>query len=247
MEFKNLRINKIDNVLSYKSTKKSWDSKNRKTNIIGVQLSGSVLHTLESKTLLLSSDCLFFLNQKDDYEAFVYEPWESLSVHFTTTDDVLTDSFCIPIAYSQVLISCLKKLKYCYETNNELLSLSLLYNVCAIFQTIIEKEYFSKERRTVELKQYIDSNYYKENLLETVISMSNLSSRRFTDLFKKHFNVTPNRYITLYRINIAKSLLKTNMFSIASVAEHCGFNNIYYFSKVFKKEVGVPPSKYYEL
>lgn len=246
MEFNNLRINKIDNVLFYKPTKKSWIQKNRKNHIIGVQLSGSALHTMGAKTLLLSSDCIFFLNKKDDYKVFVYEPGESLSVHFSTTDDVLTDSFCIPIV-SQELISSLKKLKHCYETNNELLSLSLLYNICAIFQAIIEKEYFSKNRRMTELKQYIDANYYEKKLLEAVISMSGLSSRRFTDLFKKHFNVTPNRYITLCRINAAKTLLETNMFSITSVAEQCGFSNVYYFSKVFKKETGISPSKYNSL
>lgn len=247
MEFNDLCINKIDGVISYTSNKKRWNSVNRKNHILGIQLSGSVLHTLEAKTLLLSENCVFFLNQKDDYAACTYEPGESLSVHFTTTENISTDSFCIDINDTTEIASYLKKLKYYYETGNNLLSKSLLYEICAKLQALCEKSYFHKDKRIIELKKFIDVNYGEKDLLKTVISMSNLSSRRFTDLFKKHYNMTPNRYITLHRINIAKSLLKTNIFSIADVAERCGFHDVYYFSNVFKKETGVSPGKYYQI
>jgi AraC-like DNA-binding protein len=44
------------------------------------------------------------------------------------------------------------------------------------------------------------------------------------------------------RIEIAKNMLYSGEYSVSQVAEQCGFSDIYYFSKAFKKAVGVNPS-----
>ena len=45
-------------------------------------------------------------------------------------------------------------------------------------------------------------------------------------------------------IRLAKNLLSSGQFSVTQTAEHCGFSDVYYFSKVFKKETLCSPSKY---
>ena len=50
----------------------------------------------------------------------------------------------------------------------------------------------------------------------------------------------------LMRINYACDLLKTNNYSIQQVAGLTGIEDVYYFSKLFKCEKGVSPSKYRE-
>lgn len=57
----------------------------------------------------------------------------------------------------------------------------------------------------------------------------------------------PVKYLTQLRIEYAKELLITGRYSIGEIAEMCGFENVYYFSTVFKKHTGIPPSKYFEL
>lgn len=244
MEFQNLRIEKITHVLSYRPDRMHWFSRNRKDHIVGIQLSGAAMHTMGERKLLLSDLCFFFLNQKDDYEVDVYEPGESLSAHFTTTEEIATDSFCLPVAEASQIISSLKKLKSCFEGYNELLSLSLLYRICAELQSLRAKKYFPKERRMAALKQYIDTHYGEREILHTTVEKSGLTARRFTDLFQNCFHITPNRYIVLRRIEAAKALLETNMFSVTAIAEQCGFSDVYYFSKVFKKETGISPGQY---
>ena len=71
-----------------------------------------------------------------------------------------------------------------------------------------------------------------------------ISRRRFNELFKNQFDITPNRYIVMRKIDLAKQLLKSGEIQISEISEICGFENIYYFSKVFKSEVGISPGKY---
>ena len=53
-----------------------------------------------------------------------------------------------------------------------------------------------------------------------------------------------HRYLTNYRVSEACSLLKNSGLSIAEIAVSVGFFDQFYFSRVFKKVKGVPPSKY---
>jgi len=48
------------------------------------------------------------------------------------------------------------------------------------------------------------------------------------------------------RIEKAKELLSTGYFSVKEVSQKSGFDNVKYFSTVFKKEVGCSPSEYAE-
>jgi AraC-like DNA-binding protein len=55
---------------------------------------------------------------------------------------------------------------------------------------------------------------------------------------------SPIDYLTEYRINEACKLLRSGSLSIAEVAVSVGFFDQFYFSRVFKKSQGMPPSKY---
>ena len=55
---------------------------------------------------------------------------------------------------------------------------------------------------------------------------------------------SPIDYLAEYRINEACKLLRAGSLSIAEVAISVGFFDQFYFSRVFKRAKGVPPSKY---
>ena len=76
------------------------------------------------------------------------------------------------------------------------------------------------------------------------VKLSGVSSRRFSDIFKASFNMTPNRYIVHRKVEYARELLRSGSLSVSEVAEICGFCDVYYFSRVFKAETGVPPKEW---
>ncbi len=93
--------------------------------------------------------------------------------------------------------------------------------------------------------QYILSNYTAPDFSYTALcNVCDLSYSYFKELFCKAYGMPPVKYVTLLRIEKAKELLVTGIYSVSDIAIACGFRNVYYFSNVFKKAVGVSPKDF---
>lgn len=97
---------------------------------------------------------------------------------------------------------------------------------------------------TEKAKQYINENYRNKITIDELAKISGFSRSHFKRLFTKHYEMPPSDYITMVRIERAKTMLKAKIFSLSEIAEECGFSNEYYFSQVFKRIVGCSPKKY---
>ena len=95
-----------------------------------------------------------------------------------------------------------------------------------------------------DAKRYIDIHFKEDNCVEEATKIYQTTRRRFGDVFKTLYNITPNRYVISRRMEFAKELLSAGYIPIGEIAYLCGFSDIYYFSKVFKNETGVSPSEY---
>lgn len=71
-----------------------------------------------------------------------------------------------------------------------------------------------------------------------------LSLSRFTAVYTQLFKVSPGHDLLFIRLTEAKMLLSSTNMKVAEVAETCGFSNVYYFSRAFKKHIGMPPSEF---
>ena len=87
---------------------------------------------------------------------------------------------------------------------------------------------------------YLRKDFYIADLARE-LHISEVYLRR---LFMKENGVSPKQYLLQKRIQKAVSLLRTDYFSIADVAEQSGFNDPKYFSVVFKKMMDTSPSEY---
>lgn len=95
-----------------------------------------------------------------------------------------------------------------------------------------------------DISNFIQSHYSQPLSLEQVSHLCRMSQSSFSVKFKQHFNKTFVEYRNGIRIQVAKGLLmKTNQ-KISSVAEQIGFEDLSYFNKLFKREVGTSPIKY---
>lgn len=97
------------------------------------------------------------------------------------------------------------------------------------------------------LAAYFDEGSIADKGLPTVNMMAdklNLSPRYLSDLLKQETGKTAMDLIHIYLITEAKHLLKTADQSIAEIAYTLGFENLPYFSRLFKKEVGLSPNQF---
>ena len=94
------------------------------------------------------------------------------------------------------------------------------------------------------VKRYIRENYKDDISLSSAADKANISSVYLSRLFKKEEGINFLDYLNQYRIEEAKKLLKDVQYNILDVADETGFKNTRYFSKIFKKNVGITPSEY---
>lgn len=98
---------------------------------------------------------------------------------------------------------------------------------------------------TVEnMKKYIEENYKKPINVLDISNFVCLNKVYSGALFKKHMNMTITEYLHRIRVEHAAQLLKIGEFNVTQVAFQTGFNDLYYFSKIFKKYKGISPKFY---
>ena len=61
-------------------------------------------------------------------------------------------------------------------------------------------------------------------------------------LFQKSLDISPQEFLTKFRVSRARELLTVTELSIEEVAKSCGYQDVLVFSKMFKKVMGMPPS-----
>lgn len=86
--------------------------------------------------------------------------------------------------------------------------------------------------------------HYKDNItISDIACYSKVGERYLRKLFTQHLNLSPLEYMTQIRINKAIELLKITELSIKEVCFQCGFKSPQYFSRIFKRQVGVSPKE----
>jgi AraC family L-rhamnose operon transcriptional activator RhaR/AraC family L-rhamnose operon regulatory protein RhaS len=94
------------------------------------------------------------------------------------------------------------------------------------------------------------SDFILKNLkaasVELLAQKFGYSSKYFISYFRERMKTTPNRYILLQKIKYASVLLVNTRKNINEIAFEVGFSEDNYFSKVFRKSVGLSPTEYRE-
>ena len=248
MNFENIKLKNVVWVGHYRPKMKKWPAVNRQTHIIGVGISGLSYNYIDGQNFKVEENCIYFLNVKDDYFVEVpnLEITESYSTHFTTYEPIDTPSFMIKVKNSSEIVKLLDKIcaQYFSNTINTNSGFSHFYELLDYVQNLRKKNYSPSDKRMITAIEYLDANFADKNCIEIAQNACGISRRRFNELFKKQFDVTPNRYVITRKIGYAKQLLFSSPLSVSEISEVCGFNDICYFSNVFKSETGYSPCKY---
>ena len=93
---------------------------------------------------------------------------------------------------------------------------------------------------------YINKNYNKDISLADVSREVNISPYYFSKVFKDEMGENFIEYLTNIRIEKAKDLIKNSECSMKEICVMVGYSEPNYFSRSFKKKVGVTPTEYKE-
>lgn len=98
--------------------------------------------------------------------------------------------------------------------------------------------------RINRIYDYISQNYRQPVSLEEVAALSGLTRNAFCRFFKKVTGKTFVQFLNEYRITKARELMYRRRISISEVMIACGFNELSYFSRQFKRITGYTPTAY---
>ena len=90
----------------------------------------------------------------------------------------------------------------------------------------------------------IRDHYMEDISLTSLADKYSISIGHLSNMIKERLQVGFSDYISSLRMQRAKELLRDESMSIQEIAETVGYNDYFYFTKVFKKIVGISPSKY---
>lgn len=90
---------------------------------------------------------------------------------------------------------------------------------------------------------FIRTRFAQEISIEKIAAETSISERYLRKLFAQHLNMSPLDYLHQIRINKSIELLRNTSYSIKEICFMCGYQSPQYFSRIFKKQVGISPKK----
>jgi len=100
------------------------------------------------------------------------------------------------------------------------------------------------QRLVHQAMAYIHENYREPLARRNIAEHLCVNEQYLSRCFSKEIGIGPMAYLSRYRIEQAKKLLKKGEFTITQVALEVGFSSQSYFSRLFQKEMGITPSAY---
>ncbi len=213
-------------------------------------VSGESDYIYDDKTYSASAGTLLFLPKGKKYAINRYSHAECIYVDFLTADEREYEPFVKKYPNSTQfrdlflsLLSVYRQKRIGYESE----MMSRLYKLVSMIQTADRLAYFPdvKYQRIAAAVDYINTNYATGQVrVSKLAELCSVSTRYFAELFLAFFGVAPKEYIIRMQLETAKNLLISSDTTIGEIAESCGFTDVYYFSKIFKKEVGETPTDF---
>jgi len=126
----------------------------------------------------------------------------------------------------------------------------------AYFQTVLMELYRERFNTDLSFEPHIDDKNIKKAVdyihlffsakitVEQLARLVNLNPNYFISRFKDSTGCTPVEYISRIRINHAKKMIRMGDLSLTEISLLIGFDNLSYFSRVFKKLTGVSPKEF---
>lgn len=157
------------------------------------------------------------------------------------------------VASSDVIAKFIDSLEFYFQNpslvNNDLLELKIKELILLLVQSknvnsVLELVADLYSAKTAHLKEVIELHIFSNLKLEQLAKLCNLSLSSFKREFKKEFNDSPTNYLIGKKLKKAKELLSMTDLAISEVAYETGFEDPLYFTRLFKKRIGVAPSSY---
>ncbi len=204
--------------------------------------------------------CLFIPpNAPHAYGADRDDPWFNYWAHFRGEDahrymnllGLDAQNWLLNVRPDNLVRDCLEKLLTAYsgkhteitmmQAANHLLQLFARLRALQAESTDPSLQLSGPIARSIS---YMEEHVEKRLSIDDFARIASLSRARYHQLFKAQTGETPIDYFIQLKARRASELLLSTNYTVENIALSLGFSNSFYFSRVFKKHFGQPPSRF---
>lgn len=199
---------------------------------------------------VINSDVLHSL-RTDTYMSYYYLivdsnfcKYNGLNVSQITFEGRIRDSWAISM-FGAILRTYTEKGDF-YSAKVRAKVLDFVVYLCEKYGAVISEREKRHDKNFDNIRIaiiYIRDNIREKISVDSLAQMSGMSKYHFIREFKRITHYTPVMYINIVRIEMARRLIVEKKLSVGEVSERCGFENLSYFTKTFKKYTGMTPSE----
>lgn len=226
--------------------------KNRAAHGIALNLSESRKSYVfsDGRVLDVGQNEIVYLPKGSSYTVNAEMTGECYAINFDTSRSTAFQSFVFKIknvsGFEQKFDKAATLWKH-KDVSYHMRCKAALYEILSLMQLEYSSSYIAQKTVAIisPAIEYIHKNYSDTEISITALSdMCGISEDYFRKIFKSAYGTSPVKYISDLKISYAKKLLASGLYTVARVAELSGFADTSYFSREFKKVVGVCPSEY---
>ena len=117
------------------------------------------------------------------------------------------------------------------------------FHFAQIFADFQPEETYNESQIMSILLDFIAEHYAEPLTLDALAEQVNEKAGHVSYLFYKYKNIRPIDYLINYRVRIATELLRSGDYTVTQAAHEVGYRDACYFSRIYKKRMGFPPTR----
>lgn len=166
---------------------------------------------------------------------------------------------CLPLSpevpWQASVLGCLQDAYAADQAQEGAYELTVQQLMCRMWQHLAENAgalsarpptaaWEASQERIRRMLLFIQEHYQEHLTLEMIAASAHISRSTCLNCFRLLLGLTPMAYVLNHRLEHAYRLLLTTNLPIAEIAERCGFPDLSYFGKQFRKKTGLSPAQY---
>jgi len=116
------------------------------------------------------------------------------------------------------------------------------YTILGVLLRRLHSPKTSNSSLMIKARQLLEENGRKRMTIKEIASKLSISNTYLIQLFKRETGMTPNQYMQKYKVDQSCYHLLTSNDTCRRISEQVGFEDPFYYSRIFKKIMGVSPS-----
>lgn len=233
-----------------------WGSGMRPYFLLHYVMSGKGIYETGGNRYNLHAGDIFLISPGSVvyYEADKKDPWEYTWTHFLlknssdifqnthiSAENPVCGTAAIPLAAENFL-----KIAEFLETGqtNELYYTACVYNILGALMKPKTETPFKSRQYAEFAAAYIEANCHRAVTVEEIAGRVGINRKYLYKLFTEYAGISPMQYVLKVKIRRACTLLNETSATIGDIARSVGYDDIFTFSRMFTKHMGISPSAY---